>query len=619
MTQIKNRLKYPLSLFIAILLLKLGYIFVESYYNYYVLSITTSASLTKETLESLNINGHRISATGITLLLFPLLYYIANRFFKENIVSFLVIFSMFTYFFAYESLNKMVDKIVEINKEKRHDAYYVNIFKYGILNNIFVYDSFIESEKITNNTIDVDDRILLTNTFLLLHSDQDLIAKLKKRGQIRIADLYIDKHAKEDFQLNKEQFKVASQNIMLLFNEINKNKIELKKQLDKLSPQEMKKAYDLFEKSLQQAYYDYKMAWSSVHQKIAEETSDEKLQKVQKKMQYYFKFKRFKNVQEKYVKSVYKNFGRFIHPDEFKDIHGNVTKDKIKVLIKREIMLQINEELKKFPDDMNIEEFLYHYESRYLVMKKLKGYDIDVPYDFDYSKIEFYKYFTIMATQKHLQAYDTFYTKLEEKIGKNDIKLSMNWKEFIYSDFIKTQIQKKVKIDDENSTENLLKALYSKDLSNFRDLVYRPYISDKVKEMSYNKEDFEDSAVASVYGDDAIKLLYIPPFALSISIIALLLNIFTVFAMISLLIRMPFLLRFILKTAFISSIFIVPIYYKTDTINANLLNQPTKETKLYLNFLVWISYYQKQNSLLHEKNILPKIEDMREPFSKITE
>jgi len=40
---------------------------------------------------------------------------------------------------TYNLLNYAIDSIVESNKEKRHDAYYVNIFKYGILNNIFAY------------------------------------------------------------------------------------------------------------------------------------------------------------------------------------------------------------------------------------------------------------------------------------------------------------------------------------------------------------------------------------------------------------------------------------------------------------------------------------------------
>src|SRR5690606_35894174 len=141
----------------------------------HVLYTTTSAELSKETIEELNINGHRISAIGITLLLLPFLYFIVKRLQKIKMILALFVLSVLTYTLSYQSLNIIVEKIVDINKEHRHDAYYVNIFKYGILNNIFAYDSFIQNQKIQNDTLDVNDRILLTNTFLLLYADKELI------------------------------------------------------------------------------------------------------------------------------------------------------------------------------------------------------------------------------------------------------------------------------------------------------------------------------------------------------------------------------------------------------------------------------------------------------------
>ncbi len=216
-----SNLKYPLYLFIAILVAKFGYIIIESFYNYHVLTVTTSPSLTKETIEELNTNGHRISAIGITLLLIPFLYLMVKRFNKNIMIGLLTIMSITTYLVSFEGLNVVVDKIVQENKDKRHDAYYVNIFKYGILNNIFAYNSFIDNNKIQNNTIDVNDRILLTNTFLLLHADKKLISKLKERGKEKVADLYIDRNAKEDYQLKFNQFKDASQEIAILWNKLN--------------------------------------------------------------------------------------------------------------------------------------------------------------------------------------------------------------------------------------------------------------------------------------------------------------------------------------------------------------------------------------------------------------
>lgn len=614
MNNVNKSLKYPLYLFLSILALKLGYIVVESYYNYHVLSITTQPQLTKETIETLNINGHRISAIGITLLIIPFLYFIASRIFKENILSFLVIFSLFTYFIAYEGLNKLVDKIVEVNKEKRHDAYYINIFKYGVLNNIFVYDSFVDSKKIQNDTLDVNDRILLTNTFLLLHSDAELIEKLKDRGSNKIANLYIEKYAQEDFALKSEQFKEASQNIVKLWNEINQHKIILKKELDQLSEEKMHEAYELFVESLKQAYFDYRKGWDLVHQKIAYETTDEKIDKIQEKLDIYFKFERFKTIQKKYVKNVKRNFGHFIHPDEWKDENGDLTRESIKNLVRKEILAKVDDKLKKYPDGMRIKDFLYHYESRYVIMQKLQEYDILVPYTFDYSAKEFYKYFSIMSDKKHKIAYDLFYKKLEENIGHNDIKLSMDYKEFIYSTYIKRQIQEKLEIRDEKNTQNLLKALESKDLANFKDMVYFPFIREQVDEMTYDKEQFKDAGVASQYGDDAIKLLYIPPIALSISIVALLLNIFTVIGMFLVLMRFPRELRIVLKTSLVLIVLAVPMFFKAETINTHLLQQSTPKAQVYINFLAWISYYQKNNTLIHEESILPQLDELKRNY-----
>ncbi|MDQ7061768.1 MAG: hypothetical protein Q9M43_11875 [Sulfurimonas sp.] len=261
--------------------------------------------------------------------------------------------------------------------------------------------------------------------------------------------------------------------------------------------------------------------------------------------------------------------------------------------------------MKNLPDGMDTKAFMYHYETRYSVMTALKEKDILVPFEFDYSKKEFRKYFDIMAEKKHKKAYALFYSKLEEKIGKNDIKLSMDWEAFMHSDYIHAQIQEKLKIRDADTIENIVSALYSKDLANFRELVYLPKISEKIEKMNFKREDFLDGAQASSYGDDAIKLLYIPPFALSISMISLLLNVITVFAMFLTLVNIPRVIGNTLKIILVTLMVAVPIYYKAQTVNTNLLHQTSTKGKIYLNFMAWISYYEKQNYLLHEKKILP--------------
>jgi len=138
-------------------------------------------------------------------------------------------------------------------------------------------------------------------------------------------------------------------------------------------------------------------------------------------------------------------------------------------------------------------------------------------------------------------------------------------------------------------------------------MVYLPRISEEIEKVNFNNEDFLDGGKASSYGDDAIKLLYIPPFALSISMISLLLNVITVFGMFLVLFNIPHIIGDTLKIVLVTLMVAIPIYYKYETINANLLKQTSTGAKIYINFLAWVSYYEKKNSYLHEKKILPPL------------
>ena len=593
----RRNLKYPLYLFIAILVAKIGYIVIESYYNYYVLTVTTNASLTKETIEELNVTGHRLSALGFTLLLIPFLYFLSKKYLAKYKYFSFASSSVIVYFLALSGLNLMIDTIVDNNKDKRHDAYYVNVFKYGILNSLFVYDSFIDSEKIRNNTLDVNDRILLTNTFLLLHADDELIEKLKKRGREEVASLYLDYHAKEDFEVKDNAFKKASKKISLLWNTLHDNKLKLKNKLSKLGDKEMEDGYQLLLSGLDKGYKDY----LSLQAKIAGETSKKKLKKYKKDLKRYFKYRKYKTVQRRYDKAMDKHFGRSVDPSVWLDSNGNVSTDQIKSVITNEILSAVDSKIKNLPSGLSFDEFKNHYEIKLIVMQRLKENDILVPYEFDYSHEQFVQYFKAMSSKKREQAYNFFYTKLEDKIGKNDIELRMNYEEFVHSNYIKKQITKSLDTVDEVTTKRILNALISKDLASFRNMVYLEGINDKVQPMVYEKKDFMDKQLACRAGDDAIKLLYIPPFALSISIIALLLNIVTVFAMLLALVTDNKIITRSVRVGLLIMILMTPVYYKEKSVNNNLLNQSTTEAKTYLNFLAWISFYEKANSSIHEK------------------
>jgi hypothetical protein len=601
-----KKLKYPFYLFLVILVAKFGYIVIESYYNYHVLMITTDSSLTRESVEELNRNGHRISAIGITLLLIPFLYFIVKTIPRRKMLISLFILSLMTYLLSYQSLNYIVEKIVEINKDKRHDAYYVNVLKYGLLNNIFTYNSFVANTKIVENTIDVDDRIMLTNSFLLLEADSTLINKLKKRGELAVAELYIQEELQEDYNKKFRQFKKISIEISKQWNTFNTKRKKLNDKLNLLEDEAfIEKSYTELTNSLSDSYMKYNNVWKKVGKKIREETSMWKVSEMKKKLDKYFSWQSHPKVKAKYKEEMQVYFGHDIDPKRWKDKNKHVTKEQIILVIKNEIIKKAKPEMGDLPRGVSIKEFMYHDSIKRQVSTLLRKKDILIPYDFDYSYKEFHRYFEIMASKKLNSSHKLFYTKLEKKIGKNDLRLNMGWKEYIYSDFIQGKIIKKLNPEKKEDIEKISLVFLSRNLVNFKNLIYLPPISDKVTSKMYTNVQFKiDGTRAALDGDEAIKLLYIPPFALAVSMIALLLNILTVLGMfLALLSHLSIWNVRVVKAMFVLLVFATPMIF----INENFINQgplaKVDKTSFgtYISFLQWISFYEKVNYSFHEK------------------
>ena len=588
-----KHLKYPLYLFLTILVAKIAYVSVESFYNYYVLVTTTNADLNEATLKELNKNGHIISAIGITLLIVPNFYFLFKKLSEKTLYFSMAVSSIIVYIFAYNLLNYTVDYIVESNKDKRHDAYYVNIFKYGVLNNIFVYNSFIPHEKIINNTLDINDRILLTNTFLLLHVDRNLIEKLKYRGKGVVADIYINKYKKEDFDTKYSQFKEAAQQTAKVWNEFNNARKKLKKYQNKLiNKKEIKKAHNQLIASLRKKYNEYDKANKIYKKEIARQA----LNNTKNNLNRYFRYKNYARAQKQYRDTMNAKFGHYINPYRWTNKYGKVTTQKIKKVLK--------EELEKKTGGLELglspKEFINQVDIKVEVAKKLKENGVLIPYSFDYTYNAFEKAYTSAVIKKYNNAPLEFYKKLNVKIGKNDLKLSFTWDDFIYSNWLKQKIKSKITATNKKDLHNIIEALKTRDLANFKKMVYLPNVLKEVNQMMYSQNDFKDRGVAVQKGNEAIKLLYIPPFALAVSILALLLNLLTVLSMSLTLFNIKKSYAVAIKFIFIVLLVLLPVFIDYGKLENKFLESAKNETiKEYLNFLNWISFYEKINYTIH--------------------
>jgi len=525
---LKDRLKYPIALFVVLIVAKIVYIFFESNYNYEILNVVTDPSFNRSKLEALNTKGHLIGSVGFTLFIIPILYFVAN-YINKNFYKWVMfaIFTLFSFFAIYNSLNYLVDFIVEKNSDKRYEAYYTNMVKFGILNNVIHYNSFIKNSHI--NSLTVEDRILLTNFFLLLYADKKLIEKFRNKGEINIIKLIAKKFEDNKIQAKYEELKNSAKNIEKEWIEFNKQKEKIVLILNKLDDEkEIEKAYDKMVDNLKKSYLKYQEAYILMHQTIQENTSLNKLQRFKSQLERFFRYRYYKKAQLKYKETMLKNFGHYVEPKKWLDKNGKLTYPSIENRIRIEIEQRVIKEVGGLREGLNIKQFINSIKVKSRVATKLKEYGILIPKDFDYSYLEFKKYYKVMVSKKKKEIIDKFYKNLNDKIGKNDLNLTMKWKDFVYSKYLTNQLKSKglknVKIYQD--------VLANRDLINLKSKILLPKLYKVLKEkLLFNKNEFYKNKEVAQYGDKAIKLLYIPPIALFLSITALLLNLITLMNM----------------------------------------------------------------------------------------
>ncbi|MGJ0361801.1 hypothetical protein [Aliarcobacter cryaerophilus] len=595
--------KYPIYLFLSLIILKMIYIGFESYYNYYLLFTTTSVDiLTKEKLEELNHNGHILSAIGISLLFIPILYLICKKI-QNSVIKYLFLLILFflTFISSYHLLNKTVDYIVEVNEEKRHDAYYIGLFKYGLLKKHFNYDSFIKYENIQNDQLSINDRILLTNSFLLLYSDKDLINKLKQRGYERAPYIYIDKNI-DKFNLEYETFNKISNEIDSKYKEFTTAKKILQeniKEIKKFNNDEaISEDFNKFINKIKEDYNSYKSNYNIVISKIEEETTYKKLSETKNKLENYFSNKN--KYEKEYIKATQDLLGKYIEPNKWLDRYGEISLNQIKNVIINEISSGLP--YKENSKMLTFEEFKNTQKVREAVFDNLNNRGIVISkYGFNYSKEEFKISYINMLNNKINNLYKTFDNELIKKLGKNDLHTDTTWNDFLNSKYLRNILISKlnIKADKEyNDIINILKSDNRKE--KFKEIIYIPKIKQEINKIFFTKDQFSTDALAIEIGKDAVKMLYIPPLALAISILALLLNIITVVGLLLEINKVPRLLVLSLKIGIFLFIILLPIFSSYDGFNNELIRKEA-DIKItnYINFLNWLSYYQQLNVKLY--------------------
>ena len=507
--------KLGLYMTIFLIVAKFIYLMFETYYNGYVIDIVSSTDVTKESLERLEGFGNNISSVGITLLLLPIYYLITKHYlgFHRSVHAIvLAVVTLVTFFGLKQSLYVAVDRIIAENQDKRYESYYIEMFKYGMLTGKLGYTSFIPKENLDN--LSVHDKIIVSNLFLLTHFDKELIGKFVGIGQEKFFDIYIHKYFKDNYQLSRERFEEFATALESDWQYYNAGIKKINQDLAKIeSPSNISAEYKKFTTALQQRYKDYRRDVKNYT--TALNASMEDAPTIYQKLKPLFTPEGEVINQAHYEQLSKKYFGKVIDVA----IIAPLSPNSVDEALEEKSLDAWNKRTKFLPLNLTQKQFFVHPNIRSQVIRDLKRQGIRVKSNFNYSKKQF-AYAYVRSLDSLFKAKKrTFQSDFQARTGFKNIKFGLSHRQFVR--LYKSQIMRFYKRKDLNIA--MYNMLLKNDLSDFYEKIYKP----KLRENYYDRafptvEDFEIKL--SEYGDQAIKMLYIPPFAITVSMLAGMLN-----------------------------------------------------------------------------------------------
>ena len=595
--------KYGTFFLVFIIIAKLIYLGVEVFYNGYLIDIITNSTVTQESLEFIESLGHNVSSVGLTLLLTPFFYLLYKKVFPKGsdvaLFTSMVITIVVLFFSFHSALTSLMDKIILDNKDKRYTSYYISAFKYGMLNGSLGYEPFMPKARLENMSI--EDRVILSNIFLLNYIDEKLIEKFIDKGQNQFADVFILKYGHDEYKLAEQKFEAKAQEIIDGYNiYIDKSK-EINEAFSKLDNRAVVDAeYQDFTGKLQQKYGDYENKVIAYERSITLTSS--KRDKIYNKLVRYFKHQGNSRAEREYKSSMNQKFGHYIDPDRWCSSRYCPSEGAIDRVIETEGYKKFLKKSGGIPPDLGQKGFLRHTKVKSRVIKELKAKGLYVSSRFNYSKKQFARAYKSKINKEFKKVTKQFRAQMKQKTGKN-IKFGLNYSQFVY--YFKSDILKQYGKRDGKVLYTMLR---KKDTSEFYSKFYKPKFKEEyLKEYLLDKKDFEKAKYQEL-GDGAIKHLFIPPFAIIMSLLAGVLNLVSVIVMLIFVIinieKLSLTQQIVFKNSVKISIlafFLWYPFYKMQDINtlghykALEKVKDNKDGARYIKALEWVMIYEKIN------------------------
>lgn len=539
------------SFIVLLVVAKIGYLLFEMYYNGSMLDTVTAQNATKEGFENIESLGHNLTSLGLTLLLAPFFYWCVQKIIlthRQTIVrvSIFLLACAFSYFAIYTGLTKFMDYLVESQKDKRYIAYYVNSLKYGIISGKLGYSTFIP-KKAENQNLTIKEKVLLANIFLLTHIDKTLIERLIADGTEGLIDVAIRQHYSKEYMSAKNQFNDTVDQMNSIWERYQKAQNDINMAISQKSNQnELIRSYEEMKKKIDGKYAIYKRGSDDYQNRLNNISSD--TNRLYNDLSRYFLYRWNSKAEQRYEAAMKSQFDRAISPETWCSGNTCPSKDAIRKFLKSELDNLFHAKSEGASPGLSKNAFLEQPSIKKKVIEDLNDKGMHVDKSFDYSP------------QMFQQAYETSINKTKrdkieaikqtfEKEGAVNIHAGMNKTDFIEA--FSQKIESEITISDQPSKKRILELIKKGDKDSFYEYVYRPYFKKEVANQYLLQEsDFERSDKKAL-GDGAIKMLFIPPFAIAMSLLAGSLNFVTLIALLLTLKVMSKRTKLIAKTSII--------------------------------------------------------------------
>ncbi len=508
---------------LALIIAKLIYLGFESYYNGFVIDVVTSTHVDKSLLERLESFGNRVSSVGITLLLIPIYYLVAKKFLefhKGVMVIIVVVLSVSTYFGIHKGLNKAVYEIVQQNKDKRYESYYIELFKYGMLTGKLGYSTFIPKENLDN--LSIYDKVMISNLFLLTQIDKELIKKFVQRGKESFFDIYIHKYFQEDYNEARYRFEDMALRIQENWDMYSDGIDEINQEFSHIdSPVQLNEKYAKFTKTIKREYTKYRInvrQYTNILNANLAKSKELNLDLIS-----YFAQDNSIMSKNEYDAIMMKYFNRDIDPQRWCEGTACPSTRKVLQVIEEETKADWDRKYNKLPLNLSQKQYFKHPLIRQKVINQLRKEGMAVKSTFNYSKKEYIAGYMKTVDNLFQEKKRKFQQDFEKRTGMKNIKIGLSFNEFaaLYKKEIMLQYEEK------KYGRVMYQMILEGDLTGFYERLYKPMLREKYYDQAFpEEEDFE--VKLAEYGDTAIKMLYIPPFAIFMSLVAGLLNIVSV-------------------------------------------------------------------------------------------